>query len=301
MVRVELYRTPSSRACDETRAMLGRLQAELPFELVEVDVTRDPEARRRFERDVPVLFVDGRRVLSGEIAEGDARRRIERAAESAEGAREGEGNPIRPRAMRRVKVAFAIVALAALAGMVAWKAWEVVAFRPRTVRLEPREEFGIEPASTPAPPIDLQSMDGTRFSLARARGQVVFVNFWATFCAPCRQEMPSMIRLGRDLAERFPGRFQMLAVSADVGWEPVREFFAGPPFAGAPGGLTVALDAEQTVTRAYYCAARGFCPDLLFPETYIVDKTGRLVAYIVGPRDWSHPAARAFLERLLGS
>ena len=59
-------------------------------------------------------------------------------------------------------------------------------------------------------------------------------------------------------------------------------------------------DPEQIATRAYYCAARGACPDSYkFPETYIVDREGRLVAYIVGPRDWSTPAARQFLERLI--
>jgi hypothetical protein len=62
----------------------------------------------------------------------------------------------------------------------------------------------------------------------------------------------------------------------------------------------VARDAAQDATRSYYCAARGRCPDSYkFPETYIVDGTGRLVAYVVGPRDWSSPAIRRYLERLL--
>jgi hypothetical protein len=87
----------------------------------------------------------------------------------------------------------------------------------------------------------------------------------------------------------------------DEGWDPIKEYFSAPPFGRPPGVLTIALDADQAVTKAYYCTARGVCPDLKFPETYIVDKTGNLVGYVVGPRDWSHPAAREYLEQLIGS
>jgi hypothetical protein len=110
-----------------------------------------------------------------------------------------------------------------------------------------------------------------------------------------------MVRLGQTLERRHPGKFKMVAISVDDGWEPVKEYFAGPPFAGPPGGLTVALDTSQDSARAYYCTARGFCPDIKFPETYIVDGRGQLVGYVVGPRDWSEPAALEYLERIIGS
>jgi thiol-disulfide isomerase/thioredoxin len=161
--------------------------------------------------------------------------------------------------------------------------------------------FGVERADVAAPAIDLEALDGSRFSLAQAKGQVVFVNFWATWCPPCREEMPSMVRLGRELEAKYPGRFRMVAVSVDESWSPVKEFFAAPPYFGKPG-LAVALDPEQKTTRAYYCGARGgVCPDLKFPETYIVDGEGRLVAYVVGPRDWSDPSARLLLESIIDS
>jgi thiol-disulfide isomerase/thioredoxin len=161
--------------------------------------------------------------------------------------------------------------------------------------------FGVDRTDVPAPAIELEALDGSRFSLAQARGQVVFVNFWATWCPPCREEMPSMVRLGRELEAKYPGRFRMVAVSVDESWSPVKEFFSAPPYFGKPG-LAVALDAEQVATRAYYCGARrGVCPDLKFPESYIVDKNGRLVAFVVGPRDWSDPSARLFLESIIGS
>lgn len=206
-------------------------------------------------------------------------------------------------ANRRARlVGFGIAALLVL--LFAWQTWRTLSTRPEVVSAPPAmaaADFGIDRADVPAPPFDLVALDGGRFSLASARGQVVFLNFWATWCPPCRDEMPSMVRLGQELTERYPGRFRMVAISVDEALDPVKEYFAAPPFAGAPRALTVALDADQSVTRAYYCAARGVCPDLKFPETYIVDRAGRLVAYVVGPRDWSHPAAKAFLEQLIGS
>ncbi len=212
-----------------------------------------------------------------------------------------ESGRIEPRTHRGARVALVLAALAALVAIVLWKVWDIAATRPRSVMQSAQEAFGIERASAAAPPLDLAAIDGTRFSLAGARGQVVFVNFWATWCPPCLDEMPSMLQLGREISARHPGRFKMVAVSVDAGWEPIKEYFAGSPFQGVPKGVTVALDENQAAARAYYCTARGSCPDIKFPETYIVDGSGRLVGYVVGPRDWSHPAARAFLEQLIGS
>ena len=209
----------------------------------------------------------------------------------------------RPSRAKAAGVAVGVLLLA----LFVWQTYRTVSTRPRVVRPPAPsavEEFGFDRArdpSGPAPAIELGALDGSRFSLASAGGQVVFLNFWATWCPPCRDEMPSMIRLGKELAERYPGKFRMVAVSVDEDLAAVKEYFGAPPFSGVPRGLTVAHDPDQAVTRAYYCTARGSCPDLKFPETYIVDKAGRLVAYVVGPRDWNHPGARAFLEALIRS
>jgi thiol-disulfide isomerase/thioredoxin len=204
---------------------------------------------------------------------------------------------------RRAKLVAIAVGAVAVVAFVSHTVYEMVRTRPAVEqrRASPAEAFGIDRANAAAPPLELAALDGSRVSLDRLRGQVVFVNFWATWCPPCREEMPSMVRLGQELARRHPGRFTMLAVSVDDGWEPIKEYFAGPPFAGPPSGLTVVLDETQDAAKSYYCTARGFCPDLKFPETYIIDKTGKLVGYVVGPRDWGHPAAQAYLEQLIGS
>ncbi len=215
--------------------------------------------------------------------------------------------PAAPARSRGLRIA-GVVAFAALAAVILATALQRPAPAPqpppRPAPQGPVERFGIDRAkdpSLPAPPIELRGLDGSRVSLADARGQVVFVNFWATWCPPCRDEMPSMVALGQQLAAAHPGQFKMIAVSVDDDLADVRKYFAAPPFAGPPGGMTVAHDADKSVTKAYFTQARGFVPDLMFPETYIVDKTGRLVAYIVGPRDWSDPTARAFLEALIRS
>jgi thiol-disulfide isomerase/thioredoxin len=301
MVRVEIHRKPGDAACDAAGAMLGRLRAELPFDLVEVDVTRD-ELGRRFERDVPIVFVAGRAVLWGAVREEELRRRVGAAVREASrtGGGLGPPRPFAPRVRRAVIAAagagLALVLAIALSYLAFHRKSDRNGWDPDAQRLALR--FGIDRANLAAPPIDLPTLDGGRFSLAAARGEVVFVNFWATWCPPCREEMPSMIRLGQELARAHPGKFRMVALSVDEGADDVRAFFDG----ALPRGMAVAMDLDQAVTRAYYCGARGACPadGLKFPESYIVDRNGRLVAYVVGPRDWSRPEAREFLEHLIG-
>jgi thiol-disulfide isomerase/thioredoxin len=154
-----------------------------------------------------------------------------------------------------------------------------------------------------APPLSLPTVDGGRFDLAKLKGQVVFVNFWATWCPPCGKEMPSMVKLGQELTARHPGKFKMVAVSVDESVDLVKQFFKSPAQGGRlPASVTVAIDREaQQVVRAWYCKGRGACAadDVKFPESYIVDKSGRIAAYVIGDMDWSEPAAKELLERLI--
>jgi thiol-disulfide isomerase/thioredoxin len=192
--------------------------------------------------------------------------------------------------MRRVKVSLLLAALLALTAALAFKAWDILVAQPQ----EPFDIARLAPLA--APELKVETREGGTFSLEDAKGQVVFLNFWATWCPPCRDEMPSMVRLGQQLALEYPGKFRMVAVSVDEGWDVIQQFFGGAP----PQGLLVTLDQAQRATKAYYCAARGGCPaDFKFPESYILDRQGRLVAYVVGPRDWSHPSAGRFLRGLL--
>ena len=148
-----------------------------------------------------------------------------------------------------------------------------------------------------APEFSLADLSGKPVRLSDSAGRVRLIDFWATWCPPCRAEMPSMLQLAQEMSQRHPGKFRMVAVSVDDGWPEVQRFFGGR----LPGGLLVVRDPDQSATRAYYCTARGACPEegFKFPESYVVDGKGRIAALFVGDRDWNAPAARRILEALL--
>jgi peroxiredoxin len=123
---------------------------------------------------------------------------------------------------------------------------------------------------------------GQRFRLSEHRGKVILVNFWATWCLPCREEMPSMERLWR-LHRR--GDFLLVAVSLDSDPKLVGPFVA-------EHGLTfpVALDPEMDVANLYGVRA--------LPASFVVDRQGNLAALALGPRTWDNDAAQALVEGL---
>ncbi len=132
-------------------------------------------------------------------------------------------------------------------------------------------------------PFKLPKMGGGEVSTDSFKGKVTFVNFWATWCPPCVEEMPSMRRLHQKMKDH-PG-FQFLAVSADESFAPVDQFFAKDP-----AKFTVLLDASGELAKKYGTTK--------FPETYVfVD--GELVGFIWGPRDWDSWFAEAYFEELL--
>jgi peroxiredoxin len=125
----------------------------------------------------------------------------------------------------------------------------------------------------PAPDFTLPDLDGKLHGLANFRGQVVVLNFWATWCPPCIDEMPSLQRLHQALADRGVA---VIAVSVD-------ERFSDVPAFVKKFDLTfpVLYDEGKKVSRKYQT--------FKYPETYILDRDGRLKSKVVGPRDWSAP------------
>ncbi len=135
-----------------------------------------------------------------------------------------------------------------------------------------------------APDFALPSLDSERLiALSDLRGRVVLVNFWATWCKPCEDEMPAMDRLYRELR---PAGFELLAIS--VGEQPsvVRRFRdrLGVTF-------PVLLDGDKGVATAWQTFA--------FPESLLVDRDGTVLERYVGPREWDAPAYVARIQRLL--
>lgn len=139
----------------------------------------------------------------------------------------------------------------------------------------------------PAQDFELPDRQGRIHSLSQYRGQVVFLNFWASFCEPCREEMPSMESLVRQYENRG---LTMVAVSVDDGWADVDRFMASF-LPGHRSAMTVLLDESESTMHRYGTE--------LLPETYIIDRDGRIVARFVGDYDWGNPQARQIIEGLL--
>ena len=136
----------------------------------------------------------------------------------------------------------------------------------------------------PAPDVTLSDLAGHTVRLANLKGKVVFLNVWATWCEPCREEMPAM----QALYQRMHGPdFEMLAVSADEGGKRVVEEFVRDMQLTFP----VLLDPEGQVAARYRVTG--------FPETFIIDRNGRVVAHEIGPRAWSSSESREALQRLI--
>ena len=134
----------------------------------------------------------------------------------------------------------------------------------------------------PAPDFTLKDYSGREVSLSSLRGNVVLVNFWATWCKTCVVEMPSMERL----VERMKGkRFRLLAVSVDEGWPEIRKVFAN----GTP--LEVLLDSGRDTPKKYGTSK--------FPESFLIDKDGNIRYFVVSDRDWSQPDVGACLDAML--
>jgi peroxiredoxin len=131
----------------------------------------------------------------------------------------------------------------------------------------------------------LETLDGTTVSLESLRGKVVFLNVWATWCEPCREEMPSMQTLYDDFKANKD--FVMLAVSQDVkGREVVAPYVAKNGYQ-----FTVLLDPENKIMDTYTVSG--------VPETFIIDRKGQIVAHHMGAFDWSRPDVRDALQQLL--
>jgi len=132
-----------------------------------------------------------------------------------------------------------------------------------------------------APDFTLKDLSGREVKLSSLKGKVVMVNFWATWCPPCRQEIPSVMRLNQ-LMQGKP--FQLLAVSIDEGGADAVSSF----FRQSGTSLPALLDSDGALSRRYGTTG--------VPETFIIDTKGVILKKVVGGMDWSSPEVIAFLD-----
>ncbi|MBL8449426.1 MAG: TlpA family protein disulfide reductase [Dechloromonas sp.] len=138
-------------------------------------------------------------------------------------------------------------------------------------------------ATSPAAPLALRDLEGRSVDLAQLRGKVVLVNFWATYCKPCRAEMPSLDRLRSRLA---PRGLEVLGVDVGEDADAVRRFTATVPV-----GFPLLLDPEGSTMARWKAIA--------LPTTLVIDRRGRLRARLTGEADWDDPGLVAPLEKLM--
>ncbi len=135
----------------------------------------------------------------------------------------------------------------------------------------------------PLPDLSFTALDGGKVSLSSFKGKVLFVNIWATWCAPCRDEMPSM----QKLYEQMKGEnFEMVAISIDKDGKK-----AVAPFVKELGlTFPVLLDAEQKSSAPFKITG--------VPETFLVNQEGIILHHVVGPTTWDRPVIVNALKTL---
>lgn len=137
-----------------------------------------------------------------------------------------------------------------------------------------------------APDFSLLTLDGREMRLSDYRGHLVFLNFWATWCGPCKVEMPAMEKLYREFR---PKGFAVVAVSSDPEGAAVTR-----PYRDSLGlSFTIAHDPDMLVSRLYGVRS--------LPVTFLVSRDGIISHQIFGARDWNDAEARSGIRDLLGS
>ena len=140
---------------------------------------------------------------------------------------------------------------------------------------------GAHPVNTGKPAPDFTIADGsTSIHLASYRGKVVLLNFWASWCAPCVQELPALLDLHHERPDLV-----ILGVSIDEDADAYSRFIARRHV-----DFITVRDPGQTAAKLYHTEG--------WPETYIIDRQGFIRRRIVGDPDWSSPEIRAYLSSL---
>lgn len=131
----------------------------------------------------------------------------------------------------------------------------------------------------------LKTIDGKNLTLSQLKGKVVFLNFWATWCPPCRTEMPSM----EILHQRYKDQgLEFVAVDIMESGAEVSDFLRDNRYS-----FPVVLDASGNVSSSYGIQA--------VPATFIIDRDSKIIFSAVGARNWNTPAILTAFERLLAN
>lgn len=162
-----------------------------------------------------------------------------------------------------------------LVGMLLAFSWPVSA-------AEPPQNFAVHEAPVPVPEISFEDGNGKPKMLADFHGKVVLLNVWATWCAPCRKEMPTLDRLQAKLGGPD---FEVVALSMDrAGPDAVQMFY------GEIGVTHLALNIDSSAKAMFTLGAVGL------PMTLLIDRDGKEIGRLIGPAEWDAPDMVDFLR-----
>ncbi len=135
-----------------------------------------------------------------------------------------------------------------------------------------------------APDFSLKDLNSRKVGLKQFREKIIFLNFWATWCGPCKEEMPSLEVLYQQFKEK---NFILLAISVDYeGLKPVQEFINKHLYT-----FPVLLDPKCETLDLF--EVKGI------PTTFIINKKGKMIGRAIGPRDWKSPDVISLINLLI--
>jgi peroxiredoxin len=160
-----------------------------------------------------------------------------------------------------------------------------VLFLPSVAFCQPPSPFAIDKMiGQKAPDFTLKDLNGNNISLSTFKGKVILLNFWASWCPPCRAEMPSMNKLNELLKKKG---FVVIAVSTDRSVFDVKDYLSKNPV-----NFTVLIDYNLNVSRNLYKV-------FMMPTTFLIDRKGIIVKRYFGEQDWSDPDMIKEIEEIL--
>lgn len=184
--------------------------------------------------------------------------------------------------MKKHLLALLVVVVLAAVGVWSFKTFYVSKLQeaPETIKtLESMETEG-------APNFESKDLSGKTFQLKELQGKVVILNFWASWCAPCIEEVPSLIKLVKE----FNGDVQLIAVSGDSSLEDIEIFLKSFPELRNVN-IKVVWDEDRSLMRQFQVSR--------LPESLVLNKEQKLVKKIVGTIDWYNADSIAYVKSLL--
>lgn len=134
-----------------------------------------------------------------------------------------------------------------------------------------------------APDFTLKDINNRPFNLSSLRGKVVILNFWATWCPPCRAEMPSLNNLYREFRNRG---LEVVAISTDRSSSVIEDYISKNPI-----DFTVLIDTDNRVSRQFKVFS--------IPTTFLIDRNGTIIERYLGEENWTSPEIKKKIKEAL--